>query len=713
MTFFFAWFGFSVLFGAFAASFLNPLHSFVLFGILIFASLCFRVCFKKLRDFSAVVLAVALGFFIVAFELITEFYPAAALDGTSGSITGTVTEVSVSGGNPVFTVKTDSIDIEGAPQKITLKLSGWDENAAKPYDKIFCKVNFAAYGEKDGTEFITDRSRGISVYAYSKEALEVTGEDRTFPGYIIYRIREEISSVIYEYFIGWHAPFMEQILIGTRGKLESEITETFRQSGISHILAVSGLHMVIVIFLFEKLIKIAKRKNTLEKHDLLILIFAVLTYMLIGGMGVSIRRAGTMLIVRYAAKILLYGSHSIDNLGIAVTAVLVTDPMAACDAGFLMSAFSCLAICVFAAPLKEFIVKKLLLKTKNRVLYFAAESFAVSTSAFFAVLPVSAAVFKEIYPVALVSNIFASVFAAPIIILGIATVILGLLPVLDFFAGGTAVICMVFSGMLYRIADFFAFEGDFMFNAESPWVLLWIFGSAVLIIVPALASKSFKYIPFGVVLSVFVLCGGIFINYLLFSGSAKIEISAIEHGTAVECSKGKSRVLVTHGLDADDKYNADFASYYDVFISLDAFSGAAEAEIASAEKTKLALLSMGEAVERCEGACFAKEGEVSFWENGKVHIISSGVFCVDAEEISLLYISEECDIMDIEPKFRKADIIIFDGVSPAEYPSLRCEYMILRQMEGFFSGAAETATLKKGSMEFYGYDGNIRKGWLS
>ncbi|MBQ4117598.1 MAG: ComEC family DNA internalization-related competence protein, partial [Oscillospiraceae bacterium] len=254
MTFFFAWFGFSVLFGAFAASFLNPLHSFVLFGILIFASLCFRVYSKKLRDFSAVVLAVALGFFIVAFELITEFYPAAALDGTSGSITGTVTEVSVSGGNPVFTVKTDSIDIEGAPQKIALKLSGWDENAAKPYDKIFCKVSFAAYGEKDGTEFITDRSRGISVYAYSKEALEVTGEDRTFPGYIIYRIREEISSVIYEYFIGWHAPFMEQILIGTRGKLESEITETFRQSGISHILAVSGLHMVIVIFLFEKLI---------------------------------------------------------------------------------------------------------------------------------------------------------------------------------------------------------------------------------------------------------------------------------------------------------------------------------------------------------------------------------------------------------------------------------------------------------------------------
>ena len=107
MTFFFAKFGFSMLGAALLSSFMNPYHSFILCGIILFSAVCFRFFSAKFRDFSAILFAVAVGFFVAAFGLITSYYPAAALDGMTAKITGTVTDVSVAGGNPVFTVETD------------------------------------------------------------------------------------------------------------------------------------------------------------------------------------------------------------------------------------------------------------------------------------------------------------------------------------------------------------------------------------------------------------------------------------------------------------------------------------------------------------------------------------------------------------------------------------------------------------------------------
>lgn len=711
MIYFFAKFGFSMLGTAFISSFLNPYHSFILCTIILFCAGCFRFFSIKYKDLSAMLFAAALGFFVVALGLMLNYYPAAALDGMSAKITGTVTDVSATGGNPVFTVKTDSVSIDGAPQNIKIKLSGWGNNSAKPYDKISCTVSFISYGKNDAKNFFTDRSAGISVYAYTKDSLIVTGEDRSFPGYHIYLIREKISSVIYEYFIGWHAPFMEQLLIGKRGDLDYDIITAFRKSGMSHILAISGMHMVIVIKLFEKLLFYRKAKGVLKKSEIVILIIAVLIYMLVGGFGMSIRRAGGMLIAYYLAKLLLYGSHTLDNLGIAIISVLIFDSSAVCDGGFLMSVFTCCAISVFVPPLKKYIGGKIKITEENKILSFFTEAFSVSFVAFLAVLPISAIIFGEIYPISVVSNIFAALFSAPTILFGFATVLLGVLPFGGFFAGGTAAIGMIFGGMLYRIADFFAFEGDFMFSADSPWVILWILGSAVLIILPGLILKTFRYIPVCFAVSFFVLCGGLLINQLLFSGSVRVEVSALEHGTAIECYKDGSSVLIAHRLGESDRQVADIDGKYDAVISLDAVSGIAELEISDSRKTRIAVLSDADAVSRTENAIPASEGRVDFWENAHAKIVSSGIICIDLDEISVLYISEECDIMDMEPKFRKADIIILDGVSPADYDTLRCEYLILRDRTGYYSGAFEVITLMEGKTVFFGYDGNIKKGW--
>ena len=713
MKYFFGYFGFLMLASAFFASFMNPLHGIILGSIILLSAVCIRFFSINYRDHSAILLAVSAGIIAVSVAVISDIYPAKYLDGMSTTITGTVVDVSATGGNPQFTIKTDSVGIEGAPQKIKLILSGWDENSAKPYDKISCEVSFITYNDEDTFSVLKNRARKISVYAYSKSPLEVIGNERNSVGYGAHLIREKISGIIYSYFIDWHAPFMEQILIGTRGDLDYGITRTFRQSGMSHILAVSGMHIAVIMKLFEALFLYRRIEGVLKKAEIAILILIVLVYMSICGFGMSVIRAGGLFITYYLVRFFLYGSKTLDNLGIAIVAVLIIDPLASCDAGFIMSAVSCGAISAFYPSLSCFLKKPFKNRSLNPAVKYVIDAFSVSLIGSVSVLPVSAAVFGEIYPAGIFANTVVSVLIAPIIVLGFITVLLGFIPVINFLSGGTAAICMILNGFLYKIANFFAFEGDFMFSAESPWVLLWIFGSAVLIIVPAAVSCSSKYVLHSIAVSFSVLLGGVLINFLLFSGTARAEVFALEHGTAISCSKDGDSVLVLHNLGDSDEFYADFGSSYDVIISLDALSGFYEATLAENSKASFAYLSSEDAVSRCENASFAEEGRIFFGDGLYVDIISDGVFCIDGKEISLLYISEECDIMDIEPKFRKADIIVLDGVSPSDYTVLRCEYMILRKMEGFYSGAYETMVLKKDSAVFFGYNDNIKKGWLS
>ncbi|MBR2041838.1 MAG: ComEC/Rec2 family competence protein [Oscillospiraceae bacterium] len=708
MLYFFAKVGFAMFFAAFLSSFLRMDIIFAAAAVFAVFGFCLFFFGKKYRDFAVVFCALSAGCAIVAFELLLNFYPAMALDGMTADVSGKVTEVSAAGGNPVFTVETDYIGIEGAPQNIKIKITGWEDNSAKPFDKISCRVSFISYSEKTDEEILTDRSRGISVYAYTKTAMNVTGSDHSSPGYYIYLIREGISSVIYRYFADWHAPFMEQLLIGTRGDLPAEISSPFRKSGMSHILAISGLHMSVIIGSLEMFLRrFAWKKIGPNLRDG-ILFAATAFYMLIGGLGASILRSGFMLMIHYAAKTFFRGSKAPDNLGIAVIAILLYSPMSCCDAGFIMSSVSSLSLAVFARPFADFLAKILHLESENRLTEKFTASAAVSIIPFLAVLPVAVIYFGEVSLLAPVSNIIAGNFAMISLIFGIFAVIFGAVPFLGFFASGSAFIAMVSDRIMLETARAFSFSEA---ETDSFWLFLWVTGSAVLIIVPALLSQSFRYIPAAFIMSFAVFAAGIISSAVFFSGVTEIDVTALEHGTAVSCSKGKDSVLIVHNLAPYDRFRLySDGDSYDGIISLEALSDGAEAEIMFVSDCDFAMLTFEDYAAENEHAMPFKPGYISLWEGGKLHVISEGVFSAEFDEINLLYISEKFDIMDIEPKFRRADIIILDGISPDEFSLLRSDYLIFRKTEGYYSGSSEIITLEEGEVSFFSHGFGLLKG---
>ena len=709
MAYFLVFLAFAMLFSAFAAAFIPLEFSAVFTVCFILGCIGFYIFGKKYRRVSAILGACAIGFGLVATNIFFGFYPALSLDGVSAEITGTVTEVSAKGGNPVFKIKTDSIDFEGAPQNTTVLVSGWNENFAEPYDKISCSVTFSVHQESDFSEILENRAGKIKIYAYTNSPIKIIGKDQNSFGFYANLIREKISSVIYEFFFGQNAAFTEQILIGTRGQLENDVITAFRKSGMSHILAVSGMHMVIIINLLEKLLGPLKFKKNSRNIKSALLIGFIAFYMLICGFGVSVLRSGLMLIFHYISRIFFSGSKPIENLGLAIITILLFDPFAACDAGFLMSIFSCLAIFIFAPPFKMYIFKLFKAEEKPFVKY-PAESFCVSTVAFLAVLPVSAVVFGNISLAAPFANIFAGFFTQYALIFSFLAVIFGLVPFLGFAAATTAFIAMLCENALLKVAEIFSGFSFLYIDASETWFYIWLLGAAILVLVPIIVLKNLRFLKHSVLAAAFVLIAGIFLDTVFFSGVAEIKISALEHGTAISCSKNGDSVLIVNKVEGNDVFNIDFpVSGFGTVISLNPSSGSAEYSIVESADPEKAFLSSGDSLERFDFSEKAFDGNVYFSEDSFVKI-SDSFAAFEINGVRVLYIFAECDIMKVEPKFRRADIIILDGVSPEDFPVLRCDYLILRKLSGYYSGTNEIITLKDKEIEFFAFNGNLKKG---
>ena len=212
-------------------------------------------------------------------------------------------------------------------------------------------------------------------------------------------------------------------------------------------------------------------------------------------------------------------------------------------------------------------------------------------------------------------------------------------------------------------------------------------------------------------MAAFAFLCGMLSHSVMYNGTVRTEITALADGTAIQVEKGKSAVIVADGLTVKDYYKlGGNGKKADVFISTSSDTSPVEYNLANELSPKITIHS-GIDWYMYEGATKLSAGEVTFWDGAYAKIIPEGAVEIDTGDILILYIFGECDIMDLEPRFRKADIMVLDGVSPKDYPALRCDYMVLRNRSGVFSGAGEIFTLTEGELTFVSRGKNIKKGW--
>lgn len=139
--------------------------------------------------------------------------------------------------------------------------------------------------------------------------------------------------------------FLAALIMGDKSSLDGNTSLNYSLIGISHILALSGMHLVIIS---ETLRQILSRMRLNKKLILVISTAFCLFYMGVTGFSASVVRSAVMLTITNGL-FLITGSHdSYTTLPLSVVLILIVQPHAVFDVSLWLSAFATLGVLVYA-----------------------------------------------------------------------------------------------------------------------------------------------------------------------------------------------------------------------------------------------------------------------------------------------------------------------------------------------------------------------------
>ncbi len=206
--------------------------------------------------------------------------------------------------------------------------------------------------------------------------------------------------------------FLTAVIVGDDSYLMPDTDEAFRTSGLAHLLALSGLHIgIIVMFISIGLSWMRPTKYGYRVYYIL-LIVATFAYAAFAGMTPSVVRAACMAAVLCISAIFQRRANVYNSLCVAVFLWLVINPLWLFAPGFQMSVFAVLGITVALRAVNDYRIqhpwiKKMLLIIIVPVAAMAAT--AIPAMAYFHTFPLYF----------LPANLLASIAIAPLMLCGI------------------------------------------------------------------------------------------------------------------------------------------------------------------------------------------------------------------------------------------------------------------------------------------------------
>lgn len=385
--------------------------------ILSIASIIFSALFLKKNVLSHVFLYIALVAFGAAFYGNCENLPDnhiskfATQEGADVSIKGAVidepvTKKAIYGGERTdFTMKSELLSDDGRPCAVTglVRVSLYT-------DKDKAGIDFADTIMAKGILLKPEGLNNPGIFDYSRylkikniyAVLRINGTDginviKKGPANFLlknaYIARQKIRSAITSYVDGQYQGFIKAILIGDRNDLDSSITDDFVKTGTVHVIAISGLNIVLVAGIFLLIFRwIGLRK----KSSLVLASIAIAFYCFVAGSSPPVVRATAVFVISCLAYLIDRESDILNSLSIAAFIILLANPKELFDPSFQLSFASVIAIVLFSPRIEEVI--------KFRPEY-VSKSMSVSIAATIGVFPIVAKYFNILSPIAIAANL--------------------------------------------------------------------------------------------------------------------------------------------------------------------------------------------------------------------------------------------------------------------------------------------------------------------
>jgi competence protein ComEC len=245
---------------------------------------------------------------------------------------------------------------------------------------------------------------------------------------LVFKLRENINHALTKFkFKNDELAIINALLLGQRQSVSKTLLQSYAGAGAIHILAVSGLHIGILLYLLNVVFKPVERFKKGKIIKLILVILCLWTYALIAGFSASVIRAVTMFTAIAIGMMVNKKTSTIQNLFISMFFLLLIKPLYLFSVGFQLSYLAVFSI-VYFQPLFM-----LLYQPKYWIFKKVWQLFSLSLSAQIGILPLSLYYFHQFPSLFFVSSIVIIPFLGFILGFGILVIILALSDLLPIF----------------------------------------------------------------------------------------------------------------------------------------------------------------------------------------------------------------------------------------------------------------------------------------
>ena len=278
------------------------------------------------------------------------------------------------------------------------------------------QFNYSAYLEKQGvnhqvflrnTKYVHLKSSAYSMHSVAENIRNTIEKKLLLNGF-----KDEELAVI------------KALILGQRNTISKELLQEYTKAGAIHILAVSGLHVGIILLILTALFSSLENLKNGKLIKTILIVSLLWGFAIIAGLSASVVRAVTMFSAVAIGMTFKRKTFVIHSLITSMFLLLLVKPMFLFDVGFQLSYLAVFSIVTIQPKLAN------LWKPKWKLIDKFWQLFTVSIAAQIGVLPISLFYFHQFPGLFMLSNLVIIPFIGLILMGGILVIVFSLLNIL-------------------------------------------------------------------------------------------------------------------------------------------------------------------------------------------------------------------------------------------------------------------------------------------
>jgi competence protein ComEC len=297
----------------------------------------------------------------------------------------------VSGNQQTLQLQITAVDEQ--PRQFKALLTAWHLPAFEYGDQLTGSLKFSLPVNSDKFNYSNYLAKD-NIYITANQAGNLTSSPSTHPTLLgqMYRAKHWVNGSIHRFLPEPHSGLLAGLLLGVKSDLSDSFKTALKNSGTSHIVALSGFNVTIIITFLLLLLRRLPRRFVWIASGLLILIFVVMT-----GAASSVIRAAIMGWLLLLASLWGRRRSATNAILLAVVTMVLLHPLILFyDVGFQLSVGATLGL-LYCSPL--------FLWRFRYVPKFISEAFAATIGATLFTLPLIALYFGGVSWVTLGANL--------------------------------------------------------------------------------------------------------------------------------------------------------------------------------------------------------------------------------------------------------------------------------------------------------------------